>query len=421
MHEVVNRGGDLVVDHVGDVWQIQTPRSQVGGDEDVGLAFAQSGHVHPPVALRLGAVAERRLGEVFREVGPHLLGDVPALAEDYHRGPLELLAGKNVPQLLHLLELDVFSVERGQVDAAFLDHLELVQRPVLEFHAVRTAPLGVDRALPAVLQHHGDARLERPHVAVERAGVDQHVPDVPRHRVRLPASAVHPDAGLPEEALHQLAHRGRDGGGPEGGVAPRDGSGHPGARGDLLELVPETVVHHAVCLIKDKVLDLIELNDPAVQGVNEQARGRHQDVRPVRQVTELGPDAFGAVEGGAPQPGILGELARLLADLHGELARGHQHQRAWRCWPLPGRRGLRVWRAHHPLHGHELPVPLAGVPFELERHIVVPEAAHVRHAELRAPTAVPQFIVRGHERARPQPGQLLEGGQDRQQVRSCFA
>ena len=97
---------------------------------------------------------------------------------------------------------------------------------------------------------------------------------------------------------------------------------------DLRHVVEEAHVEHAVGLVEDDGLDLVEPQIFAVVVIHEAAGGRHDDVRVLLKLVDLRLHARAAVDHGHADALIEGEQAvHLVADLQGEFAGRGEDQR----------------------------------------------------------------------------------------------
>jgi len=95
---------------------------------------------------------------------------------------------------------------------------------------------------------------------------------------------------------------------------------------DLLHLGREAHVQHAVGLVEDEHLDLVEQDVLVLDEVDEAAGRGHQDVDALAQRLALGVEAHAAVDGLDAAAHHLRERGDDLAHLVGELTGGHEHQ-----------------------------------------------------------------------------------------------
>jgi len=118
----VRRLGDIVVDHVGDVLDVQPTGGDVGGNESLGPSIAEA--AHDRLALGLAHVTVQRLGSIttaLQRVG-HLLGPNPRAGKDDRRGWLlevqdttqrvNLVAAHLVVDLTNLRDGSRFGLDR---------------------------------------------------------------------------------------------------------------------------------------------------------------------------------------------------------------------------------------------------------------------------------------------------------------------
>ena len=156
----------------------------------------------------------------------------------------------------------------------------------------------------------------------------------PVHLVHLEEPVLHGvDGGagrghLVQHRIGQVAAHQPVDGAVEGGreqqrlVLPLETPEHP------LDLGHEPHVGHAVGLVEDQGLDVGHRQLAPVAEVDEPAGRGDDHVDPAAELLHLPLDVRPAVDGGDPQPRLLGQWLEDLADLHGQLTGGDQHQGA---------------------------------------------------------------------------------------------
>ena len=95
---------------------------------------------------------------------------------------------------------------------------------------------------------------------------------------------------------------------------------------DALEVGAEAHVHHAVGLVEDEDADAAEVDVAALHEVEQAARRRDQQVGAAGELG-LALDAHAAVDGGDAEAAGLRDVAGVVDDLAGELARRGEHER----------------------------------------------------------------------------------------------
>ena len=95
---------------------------------------------------------------------------------------------------------------------------------------------------------------------------------------------------------------------------------------DALEVGAEAHVHHAVGLVEDEDPDAAEVDVAALHEVEQATRGRDEQVGAAGEL-RLALDAHAAVDGGDGEAAGLGDVAGVVDDLAGELARRGEHER----------------------------------------------------------------------------------------------
>mmetsp|Transcript_79900 Transcript_79900/g.205506 ORF Transcript_79900/g.205506 Transcript_79900/m.205506 type:complete len:223 (+) Transcript_79900:1021-1689(+) len=214
-----------------------------------------------------------------------------------------------------------------------------------------------------------------------------------RHSVVLTSGAVDPGARGAEEGFHDIPHRRWQRRRPERRLASAADCGQTALLNDLLQLAAEAQLHHAVHLVEHQVLHTVQLNDAALQAVDEPARGGHDNVSTMRQLTKLGAQALSAIKRDAPKRRILCERRRLRVNLLAQLASGHEHQRNGPCWALPWFATLEVRHTDNPRWRHQLPMHVARGRLELQGRLAFHDAFDLGKRRLDALLAVLGLVV----------------------------
>jgi hypothetical protein len=103
-----------------------------------------------------------------------------------------------------------------------------------------------------------------------------------------------------------------------------------------LQVLGESHVEHLVRFVQHDHGDAVEL-EGVLADVIERATGRgHDDVASATKRIDLATDGLSAVDGNATRAQIVSVLVDGLGNLHGQFARGHQHQRHGRGPVLVG-------------------------------------------------------------------------------------
>lgn len=258
MDVVVNVGGEVVVDDVLDVGDIETTGGDSGGDEDRGTSRAE--HLKSTLTLALGAVTVNGGGRealVDEEVGE---GVGHALGLDEDQGQTSTVSVKDVEQhttLVHVLHV--------------LDLLGDVLRS------------GTDTA-------NGQENV----VVQEVAG--QHLD-------------VAGEGGRKHESLAAVS------------------GGHVLALDDAADLGLETHVKHAVSLVENQVLDVLEGDAATLDQVDKTTRSGDEQVTATLDLAELGANVGTTVDDARADPRAVGELAGLVEDLGDKLTSGSENER----------------------------------------------------------------------------------------------
>jgi hypothetical protein len=128
--------------------------------------------------------------------------------------------------------------------------------------------------------------------------------------------------GVLEEALRQAA----DGVGHRGGEQAGLPLGRHGAQ-DAFDIGQETHVEHAVGLVEDQQLHLVQAGVALLEVVEESARRGHEDGRGVgAQVAGLVAEADAAEDVEDAHAGALGDLGEFVGDLDGQFTGGDEHE-----------------------------------------------------------------------------------------------
>ena len=257
MHVRFRRVGQIVVDDVREVLDVEPARGDIGRDEELRVAGAQT--LHHLVALLLRHAAVQRLGMVAARV--HGLGELVHLgaraAEDDRRR------------------------RRFQVEDA-------AQRQLL-------------------------------HVALHEVGLLAHL----RHLARLGRGLGDLDADrvalvLFRDRLDACRHRGRE----EHGLAILRRFGE-----HRLDVLGESHVEHLVGLVEHHHAHAAQLQAAAANVVERATRCRDHDVDARTQCVKLPADGLPAIHREHAHAERLAVAMHRLGDLHGKLARGHEHHR----------------------------------------------------------------------------------------------
>ena len=96
---------------------------------------------------------------------------------------------------------------------------------------------------------------------------------------------------------------------------------------DLLDVRPEADVQHPVGLVEDHEADAAEHQRAAADQVHHAAGRADDDLRPAAKVLDLLADRLAAEDAHHVDLAAGGQLDALVADLDGQLAGGHEHQR----------------------------------------------------------------------------------------------
>ena len=132
----------------------------------------------------------------------------------------------------------------------------------------------------------------------------------------------HPDRGA-EERVDQIGDLRRHGGREEHGLLP---GGQP--LQDLLHVVDEAHVQHAVGLVQHEDLQLLQMDEPLVVEVHQPAGGGHQDVHPPVEGLHLGVLAHTAEDDSVAQGQMAAIGLEAVTDLDGQFPGGGEDQGA---------------------------------------------------------------------------------------------
>jgi hypothetical protein len=149
-----------------------------------------------------------------------------------------------------------------------------------------------------------------------------HVRRLPHER-RLQLGRAHGHAHrVAHVARGELGDAGREGGGEERRLPPLGGLGE-----DRLDVLDEPHVQHLVRLVQHHVADGGEVQRAAADVVQDAPRRADDDVDAAAQLAELAVDGLAAVHGQHADAALGAVAVRRLGHLHGQLARGRQHER----------------------------------------------------------------------------------------------
>ncbi len=160
-------------------------------------------------------------------------------------------------------------------------------------------------------------------------------------------------------------------------------------REDRLQVLGEAHVEHLVGLVQHDDADGVELQRAAPDVIQGSPRRRHDDLGAALQGADLLVHGRAAVERDDAEADALRVLVDRLGDLHGQLARGDEHE-ATRAPPLLAvlgnplehrqREGRRLAGARRRLAEHVATRQEDGDRLALDRsRLFVPEGAHSRH------------------------------------------
>ena len=258
MYVVIHVGGQVKVDDVRDVGNVEATRGDVGGDEDGRVAGPE--RLERPLALLLRPVAVDRRG------GEPLLGE-PVL--ELVRAALGL--GEHQREALH----GVHQVQQ---------HVALVRVPLHVLDGLR------------------DVRVRRTHSP--DGDEDVVVEEIGSHALNL--------FGERRGEEHRLA------------VARL---GHAALLDNLTNLGFESHVQHSIRLVQREVRDSLQGNLSPVHQVDESPWGGDEYVASPLHLAELLRGGRASVHDARRDTRLVGEFARLLVDLNGELAGRGEHER----------------------------------------------------------------------------------------------
>ena len=105
---------------------------------------------------------------------------------------------------------------------------------------------------------------------------------------------------------------------------------------DPADVWQEAHVEHPIRLVEDQDLEPLEPRVGEAEVVEEPARGRDQDVHAAPERLHLGLHPDAAEDGRARHPHMARELAPVLVDLRGQLARGGEDERSRDSAAAPG-------------------------------------------------------------------------------------
>ena len=132
VHVVLGHVGQLVVDHVGELVDVEAPGGDVGGHQDAYLAALEARQCPRACALALVAVDGRRRQPVLAELLGEAVGTVLGTGEDEHLAPV---AGRDqtaqeiaLPDLVDRVH-DLLDAVGRRVGRGHLDELRVVQQP----------------------------------------------------------------------------------------------------------------------------------------------------------------------------------------------------------------------------------------------------------------------------------------------------
>ena len=181
-------------------------------------------------------------------------------------------------------------------------------------------------------------------------------------------------------------------GGREQQVLPRPRQ----QRQHLADVVDEAHVEHPVGLVEHQDLDLRQVDRALADVIQQPAGGRHQDVHPPLELTDLRLDADAAEHHHRTEPEVLAVVAHRLLDLGGQFAGRRQHQRADR--PAATGRALRP-RVVEPLqHRQREPGGLAGAGLSGAHQVAAGQHRGNRLRLDRRGLGVAAFGDRAHQR-----------------------
>ena len=100
---------------------------------------------------------------------------------------------------------------------------------------------------------------------------------------------------------------------------------------DFFDVGPEADIEHAIGFVEHDDLDGAQIECSAANQVDHAAGCADDDIGPAFELGDLAANRFAAIDRHAGHPPAVGEFFEFFADLHGQLARGHEHERAWRA------------------------------------------------------------------------------------------
>ena len=112
---------------------------------------------------------------------------------------------------------------------------------------------------------------------------------------------------------------------------------------NFFDVGAEADVEHAVGFVEHDELELVELQRAAAEVVEDAAGRADDDVGALLQPVDLRAERLAAVDGRGANLAAVGQPFDFVADLHGQLARGHQDQGAAADGRGRARRAVREW------------------------------------------------------------------------------
>jgi hypothetical protein len=134
------------------------------------------------------------------------------------------------------------------------------------------------------------------------------------------------DVVLQEVAGEHLNVSG-EGGRKHEGLAVLD-RGHVLTLDNTTNLGLETHVQHAISLVKNEVLDVLERNATTLYEIDKTTRGSNEQIATALDLAKLRTNVGTTVDDARADPGSVGKLARLIVDLGDQLTSGSQDQRS---------------------------------------------------------------------------------------------
>lgn len=111
-------------------------------------------------------------------------------------------------------------------------------------------------------------------------------------------------------------------------------AGHVLALHDTSNLRLETHIKHAVSLVKNEILDVLEGDSTTLYEVDQTSRSSHQEIASTLDLAKLRTDVSSAVDDTGSHPGTVGKLPRLVVDLRDQLTGRCENERSWVCLAL---------------------------------------------------------------------------------------